>query len=68
MPFIKNFFYRFNDRGPHLMTVEVWEQPNYFSCAARRRTVQEEFRLRKTNFITGLMFVFAFCVVSVHGD
>ena len=46
MLFIKKLsFYRFNDRGANLLTVDIWEQPNYFSCAARRRTVQEEFRL-----------------------
>ena len=23
----KLFFYRFNDRGAHLLTVDIWEQP-----------------------------------------
>ena len=23
----KTFFYRFNDRGAHLLTVDIWEQP-----------------------------------------
>ena len=27
IPFIKTFFYRFNDRGAHLLTVDIWEQP-----------------------------------------
>ena len=27
MPFIKSFFDRFNDRGVHLLTVDIWEQP-----------------------------------------
>ena len=28
MPFIKKlFFYWFNNRGAHLLTVDIWEQP-----------------------------------------
>ena len=35
----KLFFYRFNDRGAHLLTVDIWEQPlsvgpYIFSCEA----------------------------------
>ena len=26
-PFIKTFFYRFNDQGANLLTVDIWEQP-----------------------------------------
>ena len=25
--YIYIFFYRFNDRGAHLLTVDIWEQP-----------------------------------------
>ena len=56
----KRFFYR----EAHLLKVDIWEQPNYFSCIARRRTVEEEFRLRKNKlyywFNVGLIVVVDF--------
>ena len=64
----KRFFYRLYDRGAHLLTADIWEQPNYFPAQQDDERFQRGIPFLKKKlyywFNVGLIAVLGFSITT----